>query len=115
MEIEPRGSKASQLRQRKFELVRRFNLPDDLLPGTLSKVLRKCGKPNCHCATGEGHPIWLLTFSFKGKRRIERIPVDWVEEVQRRVDGGRALKDAVSEVLAANAELLALWRKQTGK
>jgi len=115
MEFEPRGAKASRLRQRKFELVRKFNLPDGLLPGTLSMARRKCGKPTCHCASGEGHPIWLLTFFFKGKRRIERIPADWVEEVQRRVEGGRALKEAVSEVLAANAELLTLWRKQTGK
>ncbi len=115
MEIEPRGFKAARLRQRKFELITKYKIPDDLLPGTLSMSRRKCGKPTCHCASGEGHPIWLLTFSFKGKRRIERIPFDWVEEVQRRVDGGRAFKDAVSEVLAANAELLALWRKQTGK
>ena len=115
MEIEPRGAKASRLRQRKFELVRKFNLPDELLPGSLAMTRRKCGKPNCHCASGEGHPIWLLTFSFRGKRRIERIPEEWVEDVQQRVDGGRAFKDAVSEVFAANAELLALWRKQTRK
>jgi hypothetical protein len=38
-----------------------------------------------------------------------------VEEVQERVDAGRAFKDAVAEVLTANAELLVLEKKQRGK
>jgi hypothetical protein len=35
-----------------------------------------------------------------------------VEEVQRWVAAGREYKEAVAEVFAANAQLLALWRKQ---
>jgi hypothetical protein len=48
----------------------------------------------------------------KGQRRVERIPRDWVEEVRRRVEAGRAFQDAVREVLAANAQLLVLARQQ---
>jgi hypothetical protein len=51
----------------------------------------------------------------EGKKRVETIPADWVEDVQQRVDAGRAFKDAVTEVLTANAELLVLERKQRGK
>jgi len=51
----------------------------------------------------------------KGKRRVERIPKDWVEEVRRRVEAGREFQDAVREVLAANAQLLVLARKQRRK
>jgi hypothetical protein len=47
-----------------------------------------------------------------GKKRVERIPNEWVKEVQRRVEAGREFKEAVAEVFAANAQLLALWRKQ---
>ena len=115
MKIEPRGIKASSVRQRKYELNRKFSVPDDLLPGSLSMAHRKCGKPNCHCANDEGHPIWLLTYSRNGKKRSERIPEEWVDEVRQRVDSGREYKEAVLEVLAANAELLALWRTQTKK
>ena len=43
---------------------------------------------------------------------IERIPAAWAEEVQRLVQAGRQFQDALREVLAANAELLVLWRKQ---
>jgi hypothetical protein len=50
-----------------------------------------------------------------GKRRVERIPKDWVEEVQKRVEDGRQFQDAVREVLTANAELLVLARQQRRK
>jgi hypothetical protein len=112
MNSEPKGSEASRLRQRKFALLRQFQLPQDLLPGSLSVSRTRCGKPTCHCAQGQGHPAWSLTFMAAGKKRVERIPKDWVDDVRRRVDAGRAFQDALREVLTANAELLVLRRKQ---
>jgi hypothetical protein len=112
MKDEPKGPEAARLRQRKFHLIRQFQLPEDLLPGSLCLTRRRCGKPTCHCASGEGHPIWLLGFMSQGKHRVERIPHHWVDEVRRRVEAGRAFQDALREVLAANAELLVLRRKQ---
>ena len=112
MESEPKGPEAARLRQCKFALLRRFPFPKDLLPGSLSVSHTKCGKPNCHCAEGEGHPAWSLTFMGAGKKRVERIPKDWVDDVRRRVAAGRAFQDALREILAANAELLVLRRKQ---
>ncbi len=113
---EPRGPQASRLRQRKFELVRRFQLPDDLLPGSLSLSHLRCGKPTCHCAKDkQGHPVWSLTFMVHGKKHVQHIPSDWVEDVCRRVQAGREFQEAVREVLAANAQLLVLARKQRRK
>lgn len=115
MNIRPKGLKAAELRRRKFLLVRKFDLPQELLPGSLSLTHRRCGKSNCHCASGTGHPVWLLTFSFRGKKRVERIPEEWVDEVKALVERGREFKDAVAEVFAVNAELLALWRREKKK
>ena len=112
MPREPKGPEASRLRQRKYELVRRFHVPDDLLPGSLSLSHLRCGKPTCHCAKGERHPVWSLTFMVRGKKRVQHIPKEWVEEVRQRVEAGRQFQEAVREVLAANAQLLALARKQ---
>jgi len=112
MRVEPKGPEAARLRQRKFQLVRSFHLPEDLLPGSLSLTHRRCGKPTCHCAQQQGHPIWFLTFMAGGKKRVERIPAAWAEQVQRRVQAGRQFQDALREVLTANAELLVLWRQQ---
>jgi len=110
---EPRGPQASRLRQRKFALVQRFHLPDDLLPGSLSFSHLRCGKPTCHCAKDKlGHPVWSLTFMVHGQKHVQHIPKDWVEEVRRRVQAGREFQDAVREVLATNAQLLVLARQQ---
>lgn len=111
----PKGMKAAQLRQRKFALLAKLALMPDALPGSLSVTHTRCGTPSCHCAQGEGHPVWQLTFMAGGKRRVERIPSEWVEEVRRRVEAGKAFKEAVREVLVANAELLILEKKQRGR
>jgi hypothetical protein len=112
MNREPKGPAAARWRQRKFQAIRRFAFADDLLPGSLSLSHRRCGKPTCHCAKGEGHPVWILGFMSEGKHRVERIPNEWVDDVRRRVEAGRAFQDALREVLTANAELLALQRQQ---
>jgi len=115
MSGEPRGPQASRLRQRKFQLLRRFPIPPDLLPGALTRSYTRCGNPRCHCAGDKGHEAWSLTFMVKGQRHVERIPRDWVEGVRQRVEGGREFQDAVREVLAANAQLLVLARQQREK
>jgi hypothetical protein len=51
----------------------------------------------------------------QGKKRVQHIPKEWVEEVRRRVKEGREFQDAVREVLAANAQLLVLERQHRKK
>jgi hypothetical protein len=50
-----------------------------------------------------------------GKKRVESIPDEWVEPIRPLVEQGREFKDAVAEVFAANAQLLALWRRRSTK
>ena len=113
MKIEPKGQEASRLRQKKFATLRALEVPEDALPGSLALCHRRCGKPTCHCAKGEGHPIWMLTYMRDGKKVVERVPPEWAEEVKRRVDAGRQFRDAIAEVFDANAQLFVLWRRQT--
>jgi hypothetical protein len=47
-----------------------------------------------------------------GKKRVERVPKEWVEEVQQLVQRGREFKEALSAVLVANARLFVLALKQ---
>lgn len=109
---EPKGRRARSLRQRRFDLLRELRIPAQALPGSLALTHGRCGKKSCHCAAGEGHAGWSLTFMAGGKKRVERIPEQWLEEVRRRVDQGREFKEALSEVLVTNAELLVLSRRQ---
>jgi hypothetical protein len=108
----PSGPDAAALRRRARQLLPRFRLPDDALPGSLALSRRRCGKPSCHCAEGEGHPLWTLTFMAGGRKRVETIPAAWIDAVRPRVAAGRHFKEAAAELLLINAELLVLARKQ---
>lgn len=110
-----KGDRAARLRQRKHGVLARFPMPPDALPGSLAQTHRRCGKLSCHCAEGKGHPMWSLTFMVDGKKRVERIPDEWVEQIRPLVDEGREFKEAVAEVFAANAQLLTLWRQQSSQ
>jgi hypothetical protein len=107
-----RGVEASLLRQRKYALVRQFDLPENLLGGSLAPTRRRCGKPNCHCRNGEGHLQWSVTFCKGGKKRVERVPLEWLEELEKAVLQTHSYLDAVREVMAINLELLAQTREQ---
>lgn len=111
------GMEAAQARQKKFAALREFHLPPEGLPGSLALTYRRCGKASCRCARDEepGHPQWLLTFMVEGKKRVEAIPAEWVEEVQRKVNAGQAAKQALADLLSANAELLSLERKERAR
>src|SRR5258708_38390923 len=110
-----KGPLPSLLLRPTSRLPRLFSPPADALPGSLSLSHLLCGKPTCHCADDRGHPVWSLTFMVQGKKQVQHIPKEWVEEVRRRVKAGREFQDAGREVLAANAQLLVLERKKPKK
>jgi len=110
MAAHPKEPSAAFLRRRKRQLLARLQVPPDGLPGSLALTHRRCGKPSCHCSEGQGHPVWSLTFMVHGKKHVERIPEAWVDSVRPRVVRGRKFKDAIAEIFAANAQLLALER-----
>lgn len=101
---------ATLLRRRKYELCRRFKLPENALGGHMSLTQRRCGKPTCHCTDGPGHPRWSLDYSFEGKKTVEILPESLAFELAPLVAKGREIREAVLEVLAINLQLLRLWR-----
>lgn len=112
MNTKPKGPDAARWRKRKYDQLRRYAIPEDLLPGSLSLRMVTCGKPTCHCATGDGHTQYTLTFMSDGKQRVIHIPATLVEHVRQRVEAGKRFQLAVREVLTANAELLILAKQQ---
>ena len=111
----PHGPEASRLRRRARRLMAGLHVPDNALPGSLALSHRRCGKPSCHCAHGDGHPLWSLTFMAGGKRRVETVPADWLDTIRPRVKAGRRFKEAAAELLVLNAELWVLARNQRAR
>ena len=105
-----KNREATALRKRKYQLVRRFGLPEDALGGHWAMTYRRCNKPTCHCVDGLGHPIWTLSYSFEGKKQVEVLPEALAMELRPLVEQGREIREATMELLAINLQLLHLWR-----
>lgn len=108
----PAGTDAAALKRRKRRLLARLRIPADALPGSLVLSHRRCGKPGCHCAQGDAHPFYTLTFMVDGNKHVESIPAEWFESVRPAVEAGRGFKDSVAELFVINAQLLVLARQQ---
>jgi hypothetical protein len=67
----------SDLQLHRSELVTQFARLGDLRPGCVTGIVRRCGKPTCHCAQPDdpGHgPTLRLTYKVEGKTISEALP-----------------------------------------
>jgi chromosome segregation ATPase len=79
----------SRIRQSLSQLAHEI---EDLLPplmerqpmvkGTVYEQRRKCGKPNCACATGEPHRSMMLSRSEEGRTKLMAIPTGHLKELE---------------------------------
>ena len=69
-----------------------------LLRGSLSVRTRKCGKPTCHCASGELHASLYLVQSHDGKPRQLCVPKPWEPRVRQAVNDYQELQRLIEEV-----------------
>lgn len=73
-----------------------------LIRGTLLLRERICGKPTCHCATGERHVNLHLQVSRGGKPRQVFVPRGMEEQVREWVANYQALWENVEAVSDAH-------------
>ncbi len=53
-----------------------------MIRGSFGTVTRKCGKPNCWCVKGAGHPVKRITWTERAYSRTKAIPAEdasWIE------------------------------------
>ncbi len=105
-------SERRELQTRRRQLLAALKLPPEGLPGSLTLSRRRCGTRTCHCQEGEGHPSWALTYMVDGRKRVEHVPHEDVEDVRRRVEEGNAFKSGLAELMAINARLMVLERRE---
>jgi hypothetical protein len=87
----------------RFEVRRAAKLKDlaevgPLVAGSLCRVKRRCGNPNCKCARGEVHWAYALSFKVKGKTKTVHVPTEMVTEVQTWVREYRRVKRLLAEI-----------------
>jgi hypothetical protein len=77
-----------------------------LLRGTLITFRRRCGKPTCHCASGEPHESPALTYTESGRTKTLTLGEDDVAEVQAALTRYQTGRDELDR--AADAGIAAL-------
>lgn len=96
------------LEQRRERLLADLAAIDDLRPGTLSKRYRKCGKPNCHCATDPdgGHgPSFSLTRQCQGKTVTRVIPRQAVDQTRAQLAECQRFRNLCAKLIDVSEQL----------
>ena len=105
----------SRLRQKRWRAyaalartLRQLQRDQPMVQGSFYLLRRKCGKPNCRCASGQLHASWVLTRSEAGKDRIYPVPKDQRAQVRRWALEYRRYQRARAALAKAHPQLLAL-------
>jgi hypothetical protein len=88
--------------------LRQLQRDPPMVQGSFYLLRRKCGKPNCRCASGQLHASWVLTRSEAGKDRIYSVPKDQRAQVRRWALEYRRYQRARAGLAKAHLQLLAL-------
>jgi len=71
-----------------------------MVRGTLFTLRRRCGKPNCRCATGQAHESPALAYPEGGRTKTITVAAADVEQVRaalQRYNTARAALDASAD------------------
>jgi len=95
--------------------LRQLQRAQPMVQGSFYLLRRKCGKPNCRCASGQLHASWVLTRSQEGKDRIYSVPKDQRAQVRRWALEYRRYQRARAALAKAHLQLLALADQMAGQ
>jgi len=93
----PRAGMSVAERRARSRLAQLFS-QRGVIRGTLLVRKRKCGKPNCRCAQGEGHESLFLVISQNGRARQFFVPKDWESRVRLWVQDYHRARELMEEV-----------------
>ena len=90
--------------------IRRLGECSVSISGSLAEISRRCGRPNCRCATERAarHSAHLLNSKVKGKTRSVYVPVDMVEEVSGWIQERRRIQCLLKEIDQLAEQLIRL-------
>ena len=105
----------SKLRQRLWRRyqalgrsLRAMSAEQPMTPGSFYVLRRRCGKPACRCARGQLHPVWVLSRSEAGRRKLYSIGPAQRARVRQLARAWRRAHRARAQFCQQTAALLAL-------
>jgi hypothetical protein len=102
----------SDLEQQRSVLVSQLSQLSALRPGCVTGIVRRCGKPTCHCAQPDdpGHgPTLRLTYKVQGKTISEALPTPAsVRKAEREIAEFRKFHELSRSFLEVNERICRL-------
>jgi hypothetical protein len=77
-----------------------------MVKGSVYRMQRKCGKPNCSCATGDGHESMMLSWSEGGRTRLRPIPEQKLDELKRLTETYQRFRKARARLVQLHKSML---------
>ena len=94
------------------DLLRQVSQLGDFQPGSVTRVHRRCGKPNCHCAkpTDAGHgPQVQLTHKMSGKTVTQTLSsLAAVRKVEKEIAAFRRFQALTHDLVEVNQKICRL-------
>lgn len=72
-----------------------------MLRGTLTTFRRRCGKPNCRCASGQAHESPALTYTESGRTKTMTLAPEEVEVVAAAIERYQSAQAELDSCAAA--------------
>src|SRR5215469_6559232 len=102
----------SELQQQRSLMASQLSRLGDLRPGSVTGIVRRCGKPSCHCAQpgDPGHgPTLRLTYKVQGKTISEALPTPAsVRKAEREIAEFRKFQELSRSFLDVNEKICRL-------
>jgi hypothetical protein len=102
----------AELERQRSLLVDQLSQLGDLRPGSVTGIVRRCGKPTCHCAQPDdpGHgPTLRLTYKVQGKTISEALPTPVsVRKAEREIGEFRKFQELSRSFLEVNEKICRL-------
>jgi hypothetical protein len=102
----------ADFQQERAKLITEMSRLQDLRPGCITGIVRRCGKPTCHCARAgdPGHgPTLRLTYKADGKTISEALPSSAaVRKAEREIGEFRRYQQLSRDFIEVNEKICRL-------
>lgn len=102
----------ADFQQERAKLITEMSRLQDLRPGCITGIVRRCGKPTCHCARAgdPGHgPTLRLTYKADGKTISEALPSSAaVRKAEREISEFRRYQQLSRDFIEVNEKICRL-------
>ena len=103
------------LERRRKDIVEKIAQLNDLRPGSVTAIRKKCGKRNCCCLEEQhpGHgPHWRLTYKGEGTSRTESLTGDAIGKAEEEIAEFRKFQQLSREFIEVNTRICQLRRAE---